>query len=134
MTSIYENMLIERLSKIGNFNYKDIKSLDKYPSCVSEKALRILIENACQGQNCAPIEVARKKVNEINKDWLKENMLEVANSCLDFSDEWEYRRFMELVELTVPELKQKVLEIGEKSEIDDIREVAQDFKNGQSKI
>ena len=32
--------------------------------------------------------------------------------CIDCSDEWEYRRLVELVVLVLPELKQEVLKLG----------------------
>ncbi len=129
MINRYETWLIEELQKIDNFPYEDIKLLDKYPLEVSKQVLKVLIENACLGQNYEPIELARKKINEIDKSWLKQYFIEVASSCIDYSDEWEYRRLVELVFLVIPELKQKILEFGVKSENDEIREVVEDFQN-----
>ncbi|MBR1736163.1 MAG: hypothetical protein IJ736_03980 [Firmicutes bacterium] len=123
----YEIWLIDELQKIENFPYKDIKSIDKYPSHISKKVLKVLIENACLGQNYAPIELGRKKINEISKEWLNKNFLEVAYSSIDYSDEWEYRRLVELVVLVVPELIQEVLDIGRNSENAEIREVVEDY-------
>ena len=129
MINRYETWLIEELQKIDNFPYQDIKLLDKYPLEVSQQVLKVLIENSCLGQNYEPIELGRKKINEINKNWLKKYLIEVASTCIDYSDEWEYRRLVELVFLVVPELKQKILEYGEKSENEEIREVVKDFKD-----
>ena len=125
----YEMMLNNELQKINKFPYKDIQVIDKYPLYISKKVLKVLIENACLGQNIAPIELGRKKINEIKKEWLNRYFLEVAYSCIDFSDEWEYRRLVELVILDVPELKQKVLEMGRNSENEEIREAAEDYKD-----
>ena len=125
---MYEMMLINELQKINKFPYEDIPSIDKYPLCIAKKVLKVLIENACLGQNYAPIELGRKKLNEINKDWLNRNFLKVASSCIDYSDEWEYRRLVELVVLVVPELKQKVLDIGKNSKNEEIREIIEDYK------
>ena len=126
---MFEIMLEHRLQKINKFPYKDIRFIDKYPICISQKVLKVLIENACLGQNFGPIELARKKINEINKEWLNKYFLEVASSCIDYSDEWEYRRLVELVILVVPELKQKVLNIGKNSKNEEIREVVEDYKD-----
>ena len=127
--NMYEMLLVDELKKINKFPYEDIQLIDKYPLCISKKVLKVLIENACLGQNYIPIELGRKKINEINKEWLNRYFLEVASSCINYSDEWEYRRLVELVVLVVPELKQRVLNIGKNSENEEIREVVEDYKD-----
>lgn len=129
MTNRYEEWLIKELQKIDNFPYEDIELLDKYPLEVSKQVLKVLIENSCLGQNYESIEIGRKKINEIDKNWLKQYFVEVASTCIDYSEEWEYRRLVELVLLVVPELKQRILEFGEKSENEEIREVVEDFQD-----
>lgn len=129
MINRYETWLNKEIQSIENFPYEDIKLLDKYPLEVSKQVLKVLIENACQGQNYGPIEISRKKINEIDKNWLKQYFIEVANTCIDYSDEWEYRRLVELVIFVVPELKQKIFELGVQSENEEVREVVEDFQN-----
>lgn len=126
--NMYELMLVDELQKINKFPYEDIRLIDKYPLCISKKVLKVLIENACLGQNFGPIELARKKISEINKEWLYRNFLEVAALCIDYSDEWEYRRLVELVDLVAPKLMQQVLDIGKKSKNEEVRETVDDFK------
>ena len=125
---MFEIMLERRLQKIDKFPYEDICIIDKYPLYISKKVLKVLIENACLGQNYGNIELAQK-INGINKEWLNKYFLEVASSCIDYSDEWEYRRLVELVVLVIPKLKQKVLNIGKNSENEEIREVVEDYKD-----
>lgn len=129
MTNMYETWLIEQIQNIDNFPYEDIKILHKYPLDVSKQVLKVLIENSCLGQNYGPIDISRKKINEIDKDWLNQFILEVASTCIDCSDEWEYRRLVELVVLVLPELKQEVLKLGAQSENEEVREVVEDFQN-----
>lgn len=124
----YEEWLIKELQHIHGFEYQDIKYLDKYSYEISKKVLGILIENACLGQNYATIELARKKISEISAGWLKENLLEIADSCIDFEDEWEYRRLMELIIAVIPELKNQLLIIGENSANIEVKEVVEDFR------
>lgn len=126
---MYEAWLIEEIQNINNFPYEDIKVLDKYPLDVSKQVLKILIENSCLGQNYGSIEISRKKINEIDKVWLKQYLIEVASSCIDYSDEWEYRRLVELVVFVMPELKQEILKFGAQSENEEVREVVEDFQN-----
>lgn len=128
MINMYELWLIERLEKIDNFRYNEINNLHLYPLSISKQVLRVLIENSCLGQNYAPIELGRKKIDEIDKDWLKQHFLAVAESCIDFSDDWEYRRLLELIVCVIPELKAAALEFGKDSENEDIREVVEDYK------
>ena len=129
MINWYETWLIEEIQRINNFPYEDIKSLDKYPLDISKQVLKVLIEHACQGQNYGPIMLGRKKIDEIDKAWLKQYFIEVASMCIDYSDEWEYRRLMELVVCVIPELKQEVLKLGVQSENEEVREVVEDFQN-----
>jgi len=128
MTNRYETWLAEELQNIDDFPYEDIKLLDKYPIEVSKRVLKVLIENSCLGQNYGPIELGRKKIGEIDKEWLKQHFIEVANECINFSDEWEYSRLLELVVYAIPELKHRVFEFGINSENEEIREVVEDFQ------
>ena len=116
-----------RIQKTGILKFT--LRLDKYPLDVSKQVLKVLIENSCLGQNYGPIDISRKKINEINKDWLNQFLLEVASTCIDCSDEWEYRRLVELIVLVLPELKQEVLKWGAQSENEEVREVVEDFQN-----
>ena len=129
MINVYETWLIEEIQSIDGFPYKDIKILDKYPLHTSLQILKVLIENSCLGQNYAPIEISRRKIKEIDKTWLNQHFIEVARVCINFSDEWEYRRLVELVSFAVPELMQEVLNFGMKSENLEIKEVVEDFQD-----
>ena len=121
--------LMEEIQSIDNFPYEDIKILDKYPVDVSRQVLKVLIDNSSLGQNYGPIELGRKKIGEIvNREWLIQNFMKVADESINYSDEWEYRRLVELVDLYIPELKEKVLEKGINSDNEEIREVAEDFQ------
>ena len=126
---IYEMDLIKEVNKTLDGIYDDISHLDQYPLPVSKKVLGILIQNACLGQNCGPIELGRKKIGEIdNRDWLIKYFIEVADENIDYSDEWEFRRLVELVMLCVPELKECVLSKGANSENEEVREAVEDYR------
>ena len=129
MINVYEAQLVREIEKIDTFSYEYIASLNKFPPAISEQVLRILIENACLGQNYGPIELGRRKIQEIDKNWLKLHLIEVASTCIDCSDEWEYRRLVELVTAVLPELKQEVLKLGAQSENEEVKEVVEDFNN-----
>lgn len=129
LIDIYEKRLIDDLETVQAGCYSDINNLHNYPEELASQILRKLIEWACQPQNVTPILLARKKLDEINKDWLKHYFLDVAKACIDFSDYWEYRRLVELVVFVLPELKQEILQLGAQSENEEVREVVEDFKD-----
>lgn len=125
--NFYEEMLIDELCEISGFKYEDISKIEKYPLEISHKVLSVLIQTACESQNDVSIILGRTKISEIDKSWLLNHLVEVATTCLNLDDDWEYRRLLELVAEAVPELKQEVIEIGLNSTNDDIKEAANDF-------
>ncbi len=125
----YEEFLNRELDKIQGFRHDDRKNLEKYPAETVKAVLNILLEWACQAQNFANIELGRKGISEISSRLLKTYLLECAESCLDLSDEWEYRRFLEVVELASPDLMEAALALGEKSENAEVRETAAEFRD-----
>ena len=64
----WENRIIEDIESVKVGCYGDIGNLHKYPKELSWQILRKLIEWACQPQNDTSIVLARKKIDEIDKD------------------------------------------------------------------
>lgn len=128
MINRYEKRIINDIETIQEGCCYDLVNIDKLPKEVACQILQKLLEWACQPQNITAIETARKKIREINKDWLNENLLEVIEDCIDLSDEWEYRRLLELVVDVLPERKGYILELGIDSENEEIRECVEDYK------
>lgn len=129
MINICEKRIIDDVDTIQVGCYYDVVNLHKYPEELACQILKKLIEWACQPQNVTPILLARKKIDEINKDWLKHCLLDVAKECIDFSDYWEYSRLLELIVCVIPELKSEALQLCEDSEDEDIREVLENYKD-----
>lgn len=124
----YEEYFYKELDDISGFRHEDIKNLDRYPVETAELVLKKLLGFACQAQNEANIVLGRKKIMEIDESWLRCHVTGCAENGLDLSDEWEYRRFVELILLAVPDLKESVLALGENSDNPEIRETADDFR------
>lgn len=125
--NLYEDMIESKINKLSKSIYDDMKNIDFYPTNISKNVLKILLENACLGQNIAPIEISRKKIGEMDKEWLRNNIQDISSACINFGDEWEYRRFVELIEITIPDLLEWILEIGKRSTNEEVREVVADF-------
>lgn len=125
--NIYEIGIIKDIETIQKGVSSNIINIDKYPSKTAYNVLQILLEWACQPQNALAIMTARNYIKKIKYEWLRDCMMDVANKCIDFSDEWEYRRFIELIIYAVPELKDEVIKLGESSDNIEIKKAAYDF-------
>ena len=76
----YMKRIVNEINAVSEDIFDNIKNLDKYPQEVSKKVLCLLVRNACLGQNCAPIEIGRKKIGEIsNRQWLIKHFMEAAD-------------------------------------------------------
>ena len=90
--------IIDEINEISDGLFDNITIIDQYALSTSKQVLKILIQYACLGQNCGPIELGRKKIGEIiNREWLIQHFMEVADESINYFDEWEYRRLVELV-------------------------------------
>lgn len=66
----------------------------------------------------------RSYVSEFN-----EHFLEVAHETINFSDEWELRRLMEVVVDVVPNLKEDIFKLVSHTDNMEIIEIIEDFKD-----
>ena len=124
----YELNLCKCIEKIDEGLYKNLNQIETYPEEIAKSALGILLEFACQSQNVTLISLARKKVKEINLNWLHATIPQIFSDHISLEDEWEYRRFCELLNEIAPHLLPSIITAGEQSENQDIRDAAQDFK------
>lgn len=90
--------------------------------------LRSGLELACQPQNASLIVVGRSRVLELPREWVLDHIEQVAMAALDLSDDWEYRRLLELAEMLDPGLLQRFVSLGLGNPDPDVHEVAEDFK------
>ena len=111
-----------------NIQLEDICSLDKYDEYAAEKALRLLLEYACYGQNIEGIELGRREIAKIPRKWLKSHLLTVVKRDFEYSDYWNYRRLLELVVELVPELKDDMLSINCGTTDPDLIDVIDDYR------
>lgn len=134
MKNEYEQSLTKYLQQNLNFQYDEINRLHQYPLQESLRVLQELVEYACLSQNYVAVELGRKKIKEIDKEWLKIHLFEVANKCINFNDDYEYSRLVELVLLVTPERENEVIRIGLNSENIDVKEIAEDYQKKQISI
>lgn len=95
---------------------------------MAEKVLSILLQWACYGQNESGILFGREQIAKISKKWLQEHLLTVVKNGFEYTDDWNYRRLLELVSKQIPELMEDMLLINLDTTNPDLLEVIEDFR------
>lgn len=122
-----EERLKQELYEVNGFQIEEIYNISTYEVQVSQKVLLILLQWACYGQNEAGILFGREQIAKIPKKWLQEHLLTVVKNDFEYTDDWNYRRLLELVSKQVPELIKDVLLINSDTNNLDLLEVIEDF-------
>lgn len=130
----YSQMVCDALKAIDDFTIEELPRLHTYPADTSERVLKELIMFACCPTHIVLITLGRKHIQRINRKWRLEHILDVAKECLDFSDDWEYQRFLELIDLSAFELLKDVILIGKDADNADVKEASQDFEEYYERI
>lgn len=107
--------------------YDSIEKMEDFSIQVRKNLLEVLIKYACESQNVNVIMLARNRIKKIPSSCLSCIFLEVSDAVIDFQDEWEYRRLLELVREAVPDLLRVFIDRGLLSKGTEIREAAEDF-------
>jgi hypothetical protein len=90
--------------------------------------LRNAIQLACQPSNVGRIIAGRQSVLAFERRWVIQNVEKVAFGSLNLDDGWEYRRFLELLELIeAGAILRQLIAMGIRSSDSDVREAATDF-------
>lgn len=123
-----EEKLRAELFEVDGFQMDEISNISTYEDCISERILYILLQWACYGQNESGILFGREQIATIPKKWLQEHLLTVVKNDFEYTDDWNYRRLLELVSKQVPELMKDVLLINSDTNNPDLLEVIEDFR------
>ena len=129
-----EELLKQELYEVNGFLIEELCNICSYEKQVSEKALSILLQWACYGQNVSGILLGREKIATIPKEWLQEHLLTVVKNDFEYTDDWNYRRLLELVRSLVPELMEDMLLINSDTNNPDLLEVVEDFRQKEENV
>lgn len=127
--NVFEEAIKSKVESIMYGSYDNLHNIECYSAEIASQILVVLLENACLGQNYAPIEIARRKISEINTTWLDNNIIAIASKCINWDDEWEFRRLAELVSIVIPNQLAHLLELGCQSTNPEVQEAIGDFSN-----
>ncbi len=122
-----EKRLWEQVRGVG-FTGSDFTALDSCDKETAGRVLLILLEWACYGQNVNGIGMGRKKVAEVPRDWLAAHIVEVVRNGFEYADDWNYRRLLEVVNQTVPEVTAELLALNADSGDPEIQDVIEDYQ------
>ncbi|HEY7330174.1 MAG TPA: hypothetical protein VH592_21230 [Gemmataceae bacterium] len=91
-------------------------------------ALKAAVSLACEPSSVPRITQGRAEVLAMPRSWVLALIEQVAYETLDLTDEWEYRRLLELFQQLNSSLVQRLIAHGLNSPDADIREAAEDFR------
>lgn len=109
------------------FEAENLCNLDQYDSKTMQKVLGVLLEWACYPQNDTTIIEARSKIAEIPRKCLENNLIKAARQGFDYSDDWNYRRLLELADELIPLNMAEFISLNADSDDPDIMEIIEDY-------
>ena len=119
------------MAQMARFHPQLWGRLDLVPTLapeISRAVLEYLLGLACQATNDMPIALGRSSLVRLPREWLSVRIELAASSALDLTDDWEYRRYLELCCFIDPDIGERVAEAGLASTNAHVREAAEDFK------
>jgi len=95
----YPAEFVKDMRKIDAALPEGLPRVDRLTPSSAHRALACALSLACQTQNIANIELGRAGILAMPTKWVAARIVPVAMAVLDFGDEWEFRRFLELLGL-----------------------------------
>ncbi len=131
MADRYTRQVFDIIDEISPKISKNLGTVTQLPESIGVKILSVIISYACQPQNIGLILIARKIFKKIQPEWVNNYIDKAIEMRLNLQEEWEYRRLMELLSASIPELPgklEKYITLGLASSNVEVKEAAEDFK------
>ena len=124
----YEKAIADELNDIADkeiyFYPSEIMSLSDTLAC---KVIGTLLSWACQPTNIMPITIARDCLKQFPVEWVSPKIKQTVSGFIDITDDWEFRRLLELCDLISLDLLKWAVTLGADSTDPDIIEAVDDF-------
>jgi len=123
----YDRHAFERLEAISvglSTNFDRVRML---PEKDIDRALSCALLFACLSTHDRAITLGRELLAEVDPAWLIARIERIADTQIDFEDEWDYRRLLELYQSLDAGLLAKIVSRGLISGRPDLVEAAEDF-------
>jgi hypothetical protein len=124
----YLTRLVGRLDKYEPDLWNHLDRVPLLPANTGREILAEFLGIASQAQNLGNIHLGRNAILTLPREWTLLNIDAAADETIDFSDEWEYRRLLELYKELASELLRRLVQRGLTGSSDDIRCVAQEYR------
>lgn len=124
-----EAILKREVEKISVGFWEDLNSLEALDPILSSRVVAIILEFACTSQNINSITAGRAAFEKLPRTWLVSHLDEIIANNLDLTDEWVYRRLLELLDVSMPNWLQRYVSFGLGSRSVEIVDAAHDFES-----
>jgi hypothetical protein len=105
----------------------DLSAVTALPAAQADRVVAEILSCACQATHASLIELGREAAASLPRQWLMEQIERVADRTLNYDDEWEYRRLLELYKHLDDALLSRLVHRGINSKNSEIAEAAGDF-------
>ena len=131
-TNRFDLIIRQQFEKRGLTWLEDLEQVESCESGEAKKIVCLLLVFACQAQQAGMIMTARERLARLPGKWFRENIIACSKECLDLEDEWEFRRFLELLSIKDSSLIRPLAESRLVSPNEEVREAAEDFLGGET--
>lgn len=130
MESEFAKGFTQRLEAFGDGLADNVGSALALGEPTAVQVLRFFLEAACQSQRMEAIELGRRNLLSLPRSWVLGAIENAAKSTLDLTDEYEYRRLLEVtVLLGNREAVKRLIDLGRKSDDSDLNDTAKEFED-----
>lgn len=105
----------------------DLSAVTALPAPQADRVVSEILSCACQATHASLIELGREAAASLPRQWLLEQIERVADRTLNYDDDWEYRRLLELYKRLDDALLSRLVLRGVNSQNSEIAEAAGDF-------
>lgn len=124
----YEKAIADALNHIADkeiyFHTSEIMSLS---DTLASEVIGTLLSWACQPTNVLPITIARDCLKQFPVEWVSPKIKQTVFRFIDITDDWDFRRLLELCDLISIDLLKWAITLGADSTNPDIIEAVDDF-------
>jgi len=127
LTGIYGTSYKQRMNAFQEGLWERLDTVPTLDPQTRDAVLQYLLELACQSGNIANISLGRMALLALPRQWVLGTIERTAEALLDWEDDWEYRRLLELYQLLDQTLVHHLVARGLTNSNRAVRETAQEW-------
>jgi len=119
--------LENQLSRISSQAFNQLGEINGLDIRVAKRIALVILEFSCLAQNHGSIVAGRRAFKQMPQQWVIENLPGLVEEVINLSDEYEYRRLLDVLHEAGSPLLQEYRELGLASANEELREAATEF-------